>query len=116
MLADPMTHESDDWGHFLLTEFLISEMLIKLNNNMGLLEVWRKWRESSKQRTDRTQRQMVEYEITLSLYKDAIWIKVCGEAVVKIEPNETAESIVEKAKNFKKTIMEYKGIWQEQHS
>lgn len=84
--------------------------------SMGLLSAWRKWRESSKQRTDMTQRQMVEDEITLSLYKDAIWIKVCGEAVAKIEPNETAKSIVEKANNFKKTIMEYKGIWQEQHS
>lgn len=28
MLADPMTHESDDWGHFLLSEFIISECLI----------------------------------------------------------------------------------------
>ena len=84
--------------------------------SMGLLSVWRKWQESRKQRNDRTQRQMIEYEITLSLYKDAIWIKVCGEAVAKIEPNETAKSIVEKANNFKKTIMEYKGIWQEQHS
>lgn len=82
---------------------------------MGLLRAWRKWRESSKQRTDRMQRQMVENEITLSLYKDDVWIKVCGEAVAKIEPNETAKSIVEKANNFKKTIMEYKGIWQEQH-
>ena len=91
-------------------------MGLSMGLSMGLLSVWRKWRESSKQRTDRTQRQMIEDEITLSLYKDAIWIKVCGEAVAKIDPNETAKSIVDKANNFKKTIMEYKGIWQEQHS
>lgn len=30
MLADPMTHESDDWGYFfLLAEFLISECFNK---------------------------------------------------------------------------------------
>ena len=115
MLADPMTHVSDDWGHFL-AEFIISECLINRTNNMGLLEVWRKWRKSSKQRTDRTQRQMVEDEINLSLHKDVIWIKVCGEAVAKIMPNEDAKTIVEKVNNLKKTIMEYKGIWQEQHS
>lgn len=39
MLADPMTHESDDWGHFLLAEFIISECFNKSNNKMKYIIV-----------------------------------------------------------------------------
>ena len=70
---------------------------------MGLLTAYRKWRMKHNEKENKVQCQIIQDEIRIVLKNKSIWITVSGEAVYKVQPDETAESIVKKAEEVYNT-------------
>ena len=77
---------------------------------MGLLNFYRHWMSSRTEKEKSCLRQEIQNEIRIVLHKDTLWLVVGGEAIYKVNNNDTAEQIITKAKEVFNTAKEYKEL------
>lgn len=65
---------------------------------------------SRTEKEKRCLRQEIQNEIRIVLRKDTLWLVVGGEAIYKVDKNDTAEQIITKAKEVFNTAKEYKEL------
>ena len=77
---------------------------------MGLLNFYKNWMSNRSEKEKVCLRQEIKNEIRIVLRNDILWLVVGDEAIYKVNSTDTAEQIINRAKEVFNTAKEYKKL------